>query len=108
MILTTKIAEKVQALTKQVNGTLDQLHQIDETGTSSVYGDNKAQAMEDLQKYYTELMQQLEDVKDLQDEIKDAYLDMIDEANEKFDAQIEKYETITELIEHNMNVELKW
>ena len=39
-------------------------------------------------------MQQLEDVKDLQDEIKDAYLDMIDEANEKFDAQIEKYETI--------------
>ena len=94
----------VQALTKQVNGTLDQLHQIDETGTSSVYGDNKAQAMEDLQKYYTELMQQLEDVKDLQDEIKDAYLDMIDEANEKFDAQIEKYETITELIEHNMNV----
>ena len=94
----------VQALTKQVNDTLDQLHQIDETGTSSVYGDNKAQAMEDLQKYYTELMQQLEDVKDLQDEIKDAYLDMIDEANEKFDAQIEKYETITELIEHNMNV----
>lgn len=94
----------VQALTKQVNDTLDQLHQIDETGTSSVYGDNKAQAMEDLQKYYTELMQHLEDVKDLQDEIKDAYLDMIDEANEKFDAQIEKYETITELIEHNMNV----
>ena len=94
----------IQALTKQVNGTLDQLHQIDETGTSSVYGDNKAQAMEDLQKYYTELMQQLEDVKDLQDEIKDAYLDMIDEANEKFDAQIKKYETITELIEHNMNV----
>lgn len=94
----------VQALTKQVNGTLDQLHQIDETETSSVYGDNKAQAMEDLQKYYTELMQQLENVKDLQDEIKDAYLDMIDEANEKFDAQIEKYETITELIEHNMNV----
>ena len=94
----------VQALTKQVNDTLDQLHQIDETGTSFVYGDNKAQAMEDLQKYYTELMQQLEDVKDLQDEIKDAYLDMIDEANEKFDAQIEKYETITELIEHNMNV----
>ena len=94
----------VQSLTKQVEETLDQLNQIDATGTSSVYGDNKAQAMEDLQKYYTELMSQLEDVHDLVDEIGEAYLDMIDEANEKFDEQIEKYETVSDLIEHNMKV----
>lgn len=94
----------VEVLTRQVNDTLEQLRQIDETGTSSVYGDNKSQAMEDLQTYYTELMSQLEDVHDLVDEIRESYLDMIDEANEKFDEQIDRYETISDLIEHNMSV----
>ena len=94
----------IQSLTKQVEDTLDQLNQMDTTGTASVYGDNRAQAIEDLQKYYTELMSQLEDVHDLVDEIGEAYLDMIDEANEKFDEQIEKYETVSDLIEHNMKV----
>ena len=60
--------------------------------------------MEDLQTYYTELMSQLEDVHDLVDEIRESYLDMIDEANEKFDKQIDRYETISDLIEHNMSV----
>ena len=94
----------IEVLTRQVNDTLEQLRQIDETGTSSVYGDNKSQAMEDLQTYYTELMSQLEDVHDLVDEIRESYLDMIDEANEKFDEQIDRYETISDLIEHNMSV----
>lgn len=94
----------IEVLTRQVNDTLEQLRQIDETGTSSVYGNNKSQAMEDLQTYYTELMSQLEDVHDLVDEIRESYLDMIDEANEKFDEQIDRYETISDLIEHNMSV----
>lgn len=94
----------IEVLTRQVNDTLEQLRQIDETGTSSVYGDNKSQAMEDLQTYYTELMSQLENVHDLVDEIRESYLDMIDEANEKFDEQIDRYETISDLIEHNMSV----
>ena len=60
--------------------------------------------MEDLQKYYEELMQQLEDIVDLVDEIKESYLDMIDEAVEAFDKQVDQYEYIKDLLDHDMNV----
>ena len=95
---------EVQALTKQVNGLLDQLYQQDADGGASSYGDDRAQALADLKDYYTQLMESLESVLDLQEEIHEAYLDMIDEAQEKFDEQIDTYETLRDLIEHDMNV----
>lgn len=94
----------VQKLTDQINDTMDQIKQIDNSGWADTYGDNKAQAMEDLQKYYEELMQQLEDIVDLVDEIKESYLDMIDEAVEAFDKQVDQYEYIKDLLDHDMNV----
>lgn len=94
----------IQKLTEQINDTMDQIEQIDKGGWADVYGDNKAQAMEDLQKYYEELMQQLEDIVDLVDEIKESYLDMIDEAVEAFDKQVDQYEYIKDLLDHDMNV----
>ena len=94
----------IQKLTDQINNTMDQIEQIDKNGRADIYGDNKAQAMEDLQKYYEELMQQLEDIVDLVDEIKESYLDMIDEAVEAFDKQVDQYEYIKDLLDHDMNV----
>lgn len=94
----------IETLTKQVNETIDQINQINGGGFSSVYGDDKSKAMEDLQNYYKELMNQLENVEDLVDEIKESYLDMIDEAKDKFDEQIDQYEYITDLIDHNINL----
>ena len=94
----------VQKLTEQINDTMDQIKQIDDSGWADVYGDNKAQAVEDLQKYYEELMSQLENVVDLVDEIKESYLDMIDEAVEAFDKQVDQYEYIKDLLDHDMNV----
>lgn len=94
----------IQKLTDQINNTMDQIKQIDDNGWADVYGDNKAQAMEDLQKYYEELMQQLEDVVDLVDEIKESYLDMVDEAVEAFDKQVDQYEYIKDLLNHDMNI----
>ena len=94
----------IETLTRQVNETIDQINQINGGGTSTVYGNNKAQAMEDLKEYYEELMGQLEDVEDLVDEIEESYLDMIDEAKDKFDEQINQYEYIADLVDHNMNI----
>lgn len=94
----------IQKLTEQINDTMDQIRQIDESGWADVYGDNKAQAMEDLEKYYDELREQLEDIVDLVDEIKESYLDMIDEAVEAFDKQVDQYEYIKDLLDHDMNV----
>lgn len=94
----------IQAGTKQINNLLEQLRQINETGISSVYGDNKTQALEDLQTYYSQLMSDLTDIVDLQEDIHQSYLDMIDEAQDKFDKQIDAYEQISKLIEHDMKL----
>lgn len=94
----------IQALTDQVNKTMDQIEEINNDGWSTIYGDNKNQAMEDLTTYYEELMNQLEDIVDLVDEIHESYLDMIDEATEAFDDQVEQYEYIQDLLDHNVNI----
>lgn len=94
----------IQANTRHVEDILQQLYQMDNAGWSDVYGDNRNQALEDLQTYYEQLMSDMNDLQDLQEEIHEAYLDMMDEAQDKFDEQIETYETISDLIEHDMNV----
>ena len=94
----------VQKLTSQINNTIDQIKQIDNNGWADAYGNNKTQAIKDLQEYYKNLMKQLEDVVDLVDEIKESYLDMIDEAVEAFDKQVDQYEYIKDLLNHDMNI----
>ncbi|MGN0992890.1 MAG: hypothetical protein ACI4PE_03120 [Bacilli bacterium] len=49
-------------------------------------------------------MSDLKDIEDLQEEIHDAYIDMIDEAQEKFDEQLDTYEQISSLIEHDIKL----
>ena len=56
----------VQALRKQVDNTLAELNQMDTNGWSNVYGDNRTAALDDLKKYYEELMDNLQDVLKLQ------------------------------------------
>src|SRR5699024_1084354 len=70
----------VQRNTVHIEDILTQLKQMDDTGWSDVYGDNRAQALEDLQTYYEQMMEDLQDLEELQDEIHESYLDMIDEA----------------------------
>jgi len=60
--------------------------------------------MEDLQGYLDELMDQMADVKKLIDEIDKAYLNTIDDIEEQFDKQIDDFEYIGELIEHDMDL----
>ena len=94
----------VQALETQINNTLKELDKIDKTGKSDIYGDNRTAALDDLKKYYDELTSNLTNVLELQKEIHESYLDMMDEAQDKFDEQIDTYETINDLIEHDMEV----
>lgn len=94
----------IQTNTKHVNDILTQLRQIQNTGTSDWYGDNEAQALEDLKTYNDQLMSDLEDVEDLVQEIKDSYLDMMDEAADKLGNQVKMYEQIKDIIDHDMKV----
>lgn len=95
---------EVQSLTQQVLNTKAQLDQMDRTGISDWYGDNRAKALEDLKSYTDQLMESLGNVEDLVQEIKDSYLDMMDEAAEKFGDQIDLYEQVRDIITHDMNV----
>ena len=60
--------------------------------------------MKDLQNDLDELMQQMEDVEGLIDSIDEAYLDTIDDIMDQFDKQIEDYELIGDLIEHDIDL----
>ena len=94
----------IQAGTKQVTNILSELTKMDNTGWSDVYGDNRQQALEDLQTYYKQLISDLEEVAEIQEDIHQAYLGMLDEAQDKFDEQINTYEQITKLIEHDTDL----
>lgn len=94
----------IQVNTQHVEDVLTELKQMDATGLSNVYGDNRTAALEDLKKYNDQLMSDLENMVDLVDEIKKSYLDMMDKASEKLNEQLDMYEHISDLIEHDMNV----
>lgn len=97
----------IQVNSQHILDLIDQLEQM-KNGTASIYGEdgtnNQKLALEELQKYYEQLMKDLEEVHDLIDEIRESYIDMLDEAQEKFDEQISTFETINNLLEHDKNV----
>lgn len=94
----------IQQLTEHVNRTRQEAEIIENGGTSSIYGKNQAQALEDLKKYTDDLMQNLKDVQEIAKDIHDLYLDTIDKAQDAFDEQIDQYEQVDKLIEHDMNL----
>lgn len=94
----------VQATTKQINALLDQLKQQETQTNASAYGNDRAQALEDLKEYYNQLTSDLTSVLELSEEIREAYGQMMDEANEKFSDQIAAYQQVSDLIQHDMNI----
>ena len=94
----------ITSLTNQVNDTLEQLYSIDQTGTSSVYGNNRAAALKDLQEYTNKLMENLEDAEDLVDDIKESIFDAIDKAQDAFDEQVNEYQFISKIIDHDVKM----
>lgn len=92
------------AETNKIGNIMKAIKDIDSTGTSEVYGDDKALAMADLKKAMDELMGSMTDLNDLKKNIDEAYLDMIDEMGEAFDNQAESLEYVNELLEHNINL----
>ena len=97
-------AGTIATLTDKSRELMEQYNQIQTTGTSSIYGDNMAALMEDMQENQEELMSAMEEQKDLLDEIEEAYVNMLDAAQEAFDEQVAQYEAINEVYSHGLNV----
>ena len=49
-------------------------------------------------------MDDLEKIQDLVEEMQDNYLDAIDKARDKMDEQIDQYERVNKLIDHNVKL----
>lgn len=98
----------IQVNAQHIQDILTDLKTMDKGGIAKFYGEDgtndRARALEDLKKYYEQLMKDLEAIHDLSDEIHESYVDMINEAQEKFDEQISSFETINNLLEHDKNV----
>ena len=112
---------EIDATATHVNKILQQLHQMDADQAAGVYGEkysytnaqgelvtidynNRKQALEDLKEYYTQLMDSMTNLQDLSEEIHQSYLDMMDETQEKFDEQLNTYERLNDMINHDMDL----
>ena len=93
----------IQVNTKHVNDILTELKKM-ENGVSDIYGNNQTQALEDLKTYYEQLISDLNDIEDISEEVHQAYIDMMNEAQEKFEEQVSMYEQVSDLIEHDMKI----
>lgn len=96
--------KQVEALANKMMQTRQQIESIDATGTSSIYGDNKAQAMQDLQNDLKDLQDQMKDISDLIQDIDEAILDTVDDIDDQLDERLEAYEFVQDLIEHDLDL----
>lgn len=92
---------QIASLTDQVTQTAQQIQQINQYGTSVHYGDDKARALEDLKNYSDQLMASLQDVEDIINDVKEAFFDMVDAAEDAFAEQVKEYDFIDKLINHD-------
>ena len=90
--------------TQHIADIISQLEDIKKNGEGSIYKDNEAQTLEDLQTYYEQMMEDLTYLHEKEEEIHQSYLDMLDQTQEKFDNQIEALETLSSIIEHDKAV----
>ena len=90
--------------TGAVRETLDQFNQMMATGTASIYGNNPAQLVADLEKRKEDLMKSVEDAEQMIADMRKMYLDGLDEAYDKMEKHTEQYEYISNLIEHDINL----
>lgn len=94
----------IQRLTDYVADSLEQLKQFENGENMSIYDKFASNQLEDMRQFMDDLQAEMESLYELTEEIRASYLDMMDEAQEKFDEQLETYEQITSLIEHDMNL----
>ncbi|AXF52528.1 MAG: tail tape protein [Caudoviricetes sp.] len=97
-------SNEIQSLTQKIWSDIDEIHKINREGWSGIFGDQKSVAMDTLKEDTENLMKDLMEMKELEQQIRESYPKMIDEMSEAFDKQIENYEYIDDLINHDMQL----
>lgn len=65
---------------------------------------DRAAQLEKIKKIFDDLQDQMEGFKEVADEIKESIFDAIDAAQDAFDEQMDEYEYLGDLIDHNMKI----
>lgn len=94
---------EIQETTKHLENILTELNKQN-NGQDNIFGNNTKKGLEELNTYYTKLMQSITDIIELQDELQQDVLDEMDEVQEKFDKQINSYSYLREIINHDIKV----
>lgn len=94
----------IESLITHIQKVQAEAEKINAGGESSVYGDKLEYALDDLQKYYEELMQYMQDAEELADEVREQYVTLLDNAKIAFDDQINTYEVLQGILEHDIEL----
>lgn len=94
----------LQEETKYLQDLMKQMDQYNTTGWSDWYGNNESAMMEDLRKYYEQAFDDLQNVKDLVDEIHEALNETLEDVADRMEEQMDYYDTISDTLEHDMKM----
>ena len=82
----------------------EQIRQYEETGTSTIFGENSADLYNAAKEAYDQATGLLSDFEGHYEDLHDAILDMIDETAEKIEKRREQYENITDELDHQREI----
>ena len=97
-------SEQIQRTKDRIDALRTIISNMESGAKSSIYGTNIAQAKEDLQTLMKQLRDDLMKIQDLQQQMRDYYLDSIDQAKDKFADHVDQYNRINDLIKHNIQL----
>ena len=87
-----------------LNTILEQMRQFEETGTSTIFGENSGSMYEVGNDIFEQATSLLEDYEGHIDDLRDAIIDAIDEIGDKMDERLETYENINGELEHYADI----
>ena len=87
-----------------LNTILEQMRQFEETGTSTIFGENSGSMYEVGNDIFEQATSLLEDYEGHIDDLRDAIIDAIDEIGDKMDERLETYENINDELEHYADI----
>ena len=82
----------------------EQIRQYEETGTSTIFGENSADLYDAAKEAYDQATGLLSDFEGHYEDLHDAILTMIDETAEKIEKRREQYENITDELDHQREI----
>ena len=87
-----------------LNTILEQIKQYEQTGTSTIFGENAGAMYDVANDIYEQATSLLLDYNDQLDELQDKILKGIDEIGDKMDERLEAYENINDELEHYADI----